>query len=106
MFCNPTQHGSGTPGESRDKNFVLRKGNEPIFVCMWINMLMLYEIYVFATGAEEFPGEEEPDPNDYNDNAEYEVAMKEHNSLIEKLTKGIRTCKAWVVEILLKSPGY
>ena len=32
--------------------------------------------------------------------------MKEHNQLIEKLTKGIRICKAWVVEILLKSPGY
>ena len=60
---------------------MLRKGNEPIFVCMWINMLMLYEIYVFATGAEEFPGEEEPDPNDFNDNAEYEVAMKEYNAL-------------------------
>ena len=106
MLRNPIQHGSGSTGESRDKNFVLRKGNEPIFVCMWINMLMLYEIYVFATGAEEFPGEEEPDANDFNDNAEYEVAMKEHNALIEKLTKGIRICKAWVVEILLKSPGY
>ena len=45
-------------------------------------MLMLYEIYVFATGAEEFPGEEEPDLNDFNDNADYEVAMKEHNSLL------------------------
>ena len=67
---------------------------------------MLYEIYVFATGAEDFPGEEEPDPNDYQEKAEYEVAMKEHNALIEKLTKGIRMCKAWVVEILLKSPGY
>jgi hypothetical protein len=69
-------------------------------------MLMLYEIYVFATGAENFRGEEEPEPNDYQDNAEYKVAMKEHNALIEKLTKGIRVCKAWVVEILLKSPGY
>ena len=106
MLRNPAQHGSGSTGESREKNFTLRKGNEPIFVCMWINMLMLYEIYVFATGAEEFPGEEEPDPNDFNDNAEYEVAMKEHNALIDKLTNGIRTCKAWVVEILLKSPGY
>ena len=101
MLRNPAQHGSGSTGESREKNFVLRKGNESIFVCMWINMLMLYEIYVFATGAEEFPGEEEPDPNDFNDNAEYEAAMKEHNSLIEKLNKGIRTCKAWVVEVLL-----
>jgi hypothetical protein len=27
-------------------------------------------------------------------------------SLIEKLSKGIRVCKAWVLEILLKSPGY
>ena len=106
MLRNPAQHGSGSTGEGREKNFTLRKGNEPVFVCMWINMLMLYEIYVFATGAEEFPGEEEPDPNDFNDNADYEVAMKEHNALIDKLTKGIRTCKAWVVEILLKSPGY
>ena len=71
MFRNPTEHGSGTPGESKNKKFVLRKGNEPIFVRMWINMLMLYEIYVFANGAEEFPGEEESDPNDFNDNAEY-----------------------------------
>ena len=106
MFRNPTQHGSGSPGESRVKNFILRNDNEPVFVCMWINMLMLYEIYVFATGAEEFPGEEEPDPNDFQDIAEYEVAMMEHNSLINKLTKGIRICKAWVVEILLKLPGY
>ena len=94
MFRNPTQHGSGSPGESREKNFILRKGNEPVFVCMWIIMLMLYEIYVFATGAEEFPGEEEPDPNNFQDNAKYEAAMKDHNSLVEKLTKGIRICKA------------
>ena len=92
--------------ESQGKRIFLRKGNEPVFVCMWINMLMLYEIYVFATGAEEFPGEEEPDPNVFQDNAEYEAAMKDHNSLVDKLTKGIRICKAWVVEILLKSPGY
>ena len=106
MLRSPSQHGSGSPGETRDKNFILKPGNEPVFVCMWINMLMLYEIYVFANGAENFPGEEEPDPNDYNDNEEYERDMKDHNQLIEKLTKGIRICKAWVVEILLKSPGY
>ena len=42
---------------------------------MWINMLMLYEIYVFATGPEEFPGENKPDSNDFQDNAEYENAL-------------------------------
>ena len=68
MLRNPSQHGSGSPGETRDKNFTLKPGNEPVFVCMWIIMLMMYEIYVFANGAENFPGEEEPDPNDYNDN--------------------------------------
>ena len=86
---------------------MLKKGNEPIFVCMWINMIMLYEIHAFATGAENvLGGEDEPDPNDFNDNADYEAAMKEHNSLIEKLNKGICLWKAWVVKILLKSPGY
>ena len=91
MFRNPSQHGSGSNGESRDKGFILKKGNEPIFVCMWINMLMLYEIYAFATGAENVRGgEDEPDPNDFNDNADYEVAMKEYNTMIEKLNKGIR----------------
>ena len=28
--------------------------------------------------------------------AHAEIAMKEHKQLIEKLTKGIRICKAWV----------
>ena len=83
MFRNPSQHGSGTNGEQRDKIFTLKKGNEPVFVCMWFNMLMLYEVYSFATGVDTFPGEEEPNPNDYDDNADYEAAMKEHNSLIE-----------------------
>jgi hypothetical protein len=106
MFRNPNQHGSGTNGESRDKSFILKKGDEPVFVCMWINMLMLYEVHSFATGEENFPREEEPDPNVLQNNAEYEAAMKEHNSLIERLNKGIRLCKAWVVEILLKSPGF
>jgi hypothetical protein len=73
---------------------------------MWINMLMPYEIYVFAHGEENFPGVEEPDPNDFQDNAKYEIAIKDHNQSVEKLTKGIRVCKAWVVEILLKSPGF
>jgi hypothetical protein len=106
MLRNPSQHGSGTPGESRDKSFILKKGNEPIFVCMWIYMLMLHEFYVCATGAEYFSGKDEPDPTDFQDNAEYETAMKEHNQLTEKLNKGIRVCKAWVIEVLLKSPGY
>ena len=106
MFRNPTQHGSGTSGEPREKSFTLKKGNEPIFVCMWINMLMLYELHAFATGAENvLGGEDEPDPNDFNDNADYEVAMKDYNIMIEKLNKGIRVCKAWVVETLLRSPG-
>jgi hypothetical protein len=73
---------------------------------MWKNMLMLYEIYSFATGADNFRGKEETDLNDFNDNADYEAAMKVYISLIKKLNKGIRLCKAWVVEILLKSPGY
>ena len=107
MFRNPTQHGSGSSGEPREKSFILKKGNEPIFVCMWINMLMLYELHAFATGAENvLGGEDEPDPNDFNDNADYEVAMKDYNTMIEKLNKGIRGCKAWVVEILMKSPGF
>ena len=69
-------------------------------------MLMLYEIYVFVNGAENFPGKEGPDPIDYNGNEEYKRDMKDHNQLIEKLTEGIRICKAQVVEILLKSGGY
>jgi hypothetical protein len=89
MFRNPSQHGSGTSGEPRDKSFTLKKGNEPIFVCMWINMLMIYEIHAFATGAENvLGGEDEPNPNGFNDNADYEVAMKEYNIMIEKLNKG------------------
>jgi hypothetical protein len=88
MFRNPTQHGSGTSGEPREKSFTLKKGNEPIFVCMWINMLMLYELHAFATGAENvLGGEDEPDPNDFADNADYEVAMKDYNTMIEKLNK-------------------
>jgi hypothetical protein len=59
MFRNPSQHASGSPGESRNKSFILKKGNDPIFVCMWINMLMLYEIHAFATGAENVFGGEE-----------------------------------------------
>ena len=107
MFRKPSQHGSGTSGEPRVKSFILKKGNEPIFVCMWINMLIIYEIHSFATGAENvLGGEDESDPNDFNDNADYEAAMKDYTSMIEKLNKGIRVCKAWVVEILLKSPGY
>ena len=69
-------------------------------------MLMLYEVYSFATGVDNFFSEEGLDPNNFNDNADYEAAMKDYNSLIEKLNKGIRLCKAWVVEILLKSLGY
>jgi hypothetical protein len=107
MFRNPSQHGSGTSGEPREKSFILKKGNEPIFVCMWINMLMLYEIHAFATGAENvLGGEEEPDPNDFNDNADYEAAMKDYTSLVDKLNKGVCLCKAWVVGTLLRSPGY
>ena len=107
MFRNPTQHGSGSSGEPREKSFTLKKGNEPIFVCMWINMLMLYELHAFATGAENFlGGEDEPDPNDFADDADYEVAMKEYNSMIERLNKGIRLCNAWVVETLLRSLGF
>ena len=57
-------------------------------LCMWINMLMLYEIHAFATGAENvLGGENKPDPNDFNDNADYEVAMKDYNTMIEKLNK-------------------
>jgi len=70
-------------------------------------MLMLYELHAFATGAENvLGGEDEPDPNDFADNADYEVAMKDYNIMIEKLNKGIRVCKAWVVETLLRSPGF
>jgi hypothetical protein len=95
MFRNPSQHGSGTSGEQREESFTLKKGNEPIFVCMWINMLMLYEICAFAPGAENvLGGEDEPDPHDFNDNADYKVAMKEYITMIEKLNKGIRVCKA------------
>jgi hypothetical protein len=107
MFRNPTQHGSGTSGEPREKSFTLKKGNEPIFVRMRMNMLMLYELHAFATGAENvLGGEDKPDPNDFIDNADYEVAMKEYNTMIERLNKGRRLCKAWVVETLLKSPGF
>jgi hypothetical protein len=94
MLRNPSQHGSGSPGEMRDKNFTLKPGNEPVFMCIRINMLMLYEIYVFVNGAENFPGKEGPDPIDYNGNEEYKRDMKDHNQLIEKLTEGIRICKA------------
>ena len=60
---------------------------------------MLYEIHAFVTGAENvLGGEDEPDPNDFADNADYEAAMKEYNTMIERLNKGIRLCKAWVVD--------
>ena len=68
---------------------------------------MSYEIHAFVTGAENvLGGEEEPDPNDFADNTDYEAAMKDYTSLVDKLNKGIRLCKAWVVETLLRSPGY
>jgi hypothetical protein len=69
-------------------------------------MLVSKEVYGFAKGTEEFPGEEEPDPNDFPNNEALEEALKDFTKLVEEKNKAVIYSISWVVESLARSSGY
>jgi hypothetical protein len=90
-------------GSGFGQRIILKKGQEAKWLLLIINLLTILEIYVFATEAEEFPGEEEPVAGDFQDPAEFERAHTEWNNLVDRLSKNIRTGIGAIVQSLIQS---
>ena len=88
-------------GSGFGQRIILKKGQEAKWLLLIINLLTILEIYVFATEAEEFPGEEEPVAGDFQDPAEFERAHTEWNNLVDRLSKNIRTGIGAIVQSLI-----
>ena len=95
---NSSQDGSGF-----SQRIILKKGQEAKWLLLIINLLTILEIYVFATEDEEFPGEEEPAAGDFQDPADFERAHNDWNTLVDRLSKNIRTGIGAIVHSLIQS---
>ena len=95
---NNIQDGSGF-----SQRIILKKGQEAKWLLLIINLLTILEIYVFATEDEEFLGEEEHVAGDFQDPAEFEHAHNEWNTLVDRLSKSIRTGIGAIVHSLIQS---
>jgi hypothetical protein len=102
---NRRQHGSEFRDTANSRP-ILRQGKEPQWLVLYKNMLVSKEVYGFARGTEVFPGEEEPDPNDYPNAEELEDAQDDYAKLVEEKNKAVIYSISWTVESLARSPGY
>jgi Zn/Cd-binding protein ZinT len=109
MYRNNNLHSQDGSGFGRDKFAILKKGAENFWIIIMTNMLIMHDVYRFATRDEQFPGEDEPDPNDpefVNDPDRLEKAQDAFAALVEKLSATVKKCIGYIVESLARSPGY
>jgi hypothetical protein len=109
MYRNNNSHSQDGSGFGRDKFAILKKGAENFWIIIIMNMLIMHDVYRFATREEQFPGEDEPDPNDaefVNDPDRLQRAQDAFAALVEKLSATVKKCIGYIVESLARSPGY